>query len=99
MTPAAPALSILLATWNCAHQLGEFLPSLAAQNWCDWELLLLDNASTDGPAELVQRFQRRLDPARRVVWSSEPDGGIYEDRKSTRLNSSHEWISRMPSSA
>ena len=24
---------------------------------------------------------------------------IGEDRKSTRLNSSHEWISRMPSSA
>ena len=26
-------------------------------------------------------------------------GWIGEDRKSTRLNSSHEWISRMPSSA
>ena len=28
-------------------------------------------------------------------------GGVshVEDRKSTRLNSSHEWISRMPSSA
>ena len=26
-------------------------------------------------------------------------GRIREDRKSTRLNSSHEWISRMPSSA
>ena len=25
--------------------------------------------------------------------------GDIEDRKSTRLNSSHEWISRMPSSA
>ena len=25
--------------------------------------------------------------------------GDTEDRKSTRLNSSHEWISRMPSSA
>ena len=24
---------------------------------------------------------------------------LDEDRKSTRLNSSHEWISRMPSSA
>ena len=24
---------------------------------------------------------------------------LYRDRKSTRLNSSHEWISRMPSSA
>ena len=27
------------------------------------------------------------------------DGSIIGDRKSTRLNSSHEWISRMPSSA
>src|ERR1044071_2214616 len=27
------------------------------------------------------------------------DGGDATDRKSTRLNSSHEWISRMPSSA
>ena len=26
-------------------------------------------------------------------------GGLRIDRKSTRLNSSHEWISRMPSSA
>ena len=25
--------------------------------------------------------------------------GLHGDRKSTRLNSSHEWISRMPSSA
>ena len=28
-----------------------------------------------------------------------PVGGMAADRKSTRLNSSHEWISRMPSSA
>ena len=26
-------------------------------------------------------------------------GILWKDRKSTRLNSSHEWISRMPSSA
>ena len=26
-------------------------------------------------------------------------GTVLKDRKSTRLNSSHEWISRMPSSA
>ena len=28
-----------------------------------------------------------------------PGNKVDEDRKSTRLNSSHEWISRMPSSA
>ena len=30
---------------------------------------------------------------------SEMGYDCVEDRKSTRLNSSHEWISRMPSSA
>ena len=73
-----PRLSILVATWNCAPLLEHFLESLAAQSWTDWELLLLDNASTDGTAELVSAFQQRLpDGLRRVVWSSEPDCGIY----------------------
>ena len=34
-----------------------------------------------------------------VVDESSIVGGASSDRKSTRLNSSHEWISRMPSSA
>ena len=51
-----------------------------------------------------------IDPVARVLevtaigQSSETDDngnakGVNQDRKSTRLNSSHEWISRMPSSA
>ena len=32
-------------------------------------------------------------------WVAEMRTGEGKDRKSTRLNSSHEWISRMPSSA
>ena len=73
-----PTLSILVATWNCAPQLAEFLDSLAAQSWRDWELLLLDNASSDGTAELVAGFQRRLPEPQRLLWSSEPDAGIYD---------------------
>ena len=41
-----------------------------------------------------------------VMWSDGsvmreliPNEPLRRDRKSTRLNSSHEWISRMPSSA
>ena len=42
---------------------------------------------------------RRLIDARRVLERRATLGRSIEDRKSTRLNSSHEWISRMPSSA
>ena len=37
-----------------------------------------------------------------AILAHSPSGRVpclIEDRKSTRLNSSHEWISRMPSSA
>ena len=41
-----------------------------------------------------------LSPAvRRVVRTRSRYEAENKDRKSTRLNSSHEWISRMPSSA
>ena len=34
-----------------------------------------------------------------VAKAESTSGIVVRDRKSTRLNSSHEWISRMPSSA
>lgn len=74
-----PRLSILVATWNCASQLEQFLESLAAQRWSDWELVLLDNDSHDGTVQVVEQFRRRLpDGGMRVVWSSQPDLGIYD---------------------
>ena len=76
---ASPRLSILVATWNCAEQLEQFLESLLAQSRTDWECLLLDNASTDGTATLVARFQRRLaGGSQRLIWNSQPDHGIYD---------------------
>ena len=44
----------------------------------------------DGQIGLAFHHGELVDEMRRIV---------AEDRKSTRLNSSHEWISRMPSSA
>ena len=34
-----------------------------------------------------------------IIAVNKRNSDIVQDRKSTRLNSSHEWISRMPSSA
>jgi len=73
-----PTLSILVATWNCAAQLELFLHSLSQQSWCDWELVLLDNASSDGTEAVVRRFQEHVMAPQRLIWSSEPDCGIYD---------------------
>lgn len=74
-----PKLSILVATWNCASELTNFLASLALQEWTDWELVVIDNASTDGTVDLIRQFG--FHPAvdcGRVIWCSQPDAGIYD---------------------
>ena len=48
--------------------------------------------SGDPGAYLRKELEEGLSPITKRV-------DALEDRKSTRLNSSHEWISRMPSSA
>lgn len=79
MQEAKPTLSILVATWNCAEQLEQLLESLAQQSWTDWQLVLLDNASTDGTTDLVEKARSRWSwGRRRLVWSSESDTGIYD---------------------
>lgn len=73
-----PSISILVATWNCREQLAAFLASLAAQSWQHWQLLILDNQSSDGSAQCVAEFRQGLLRPEKLIWSSQPDMGIYD---------------------
>jgi glycosyltransferase involved in cell wall biosynthesis len=61
---------VLLTAAVCAHNEGRFLAgclrSLAAQDAADFEILVVDNASTDETAELARQFAGR-EPRARVV--------------------------------
>ena len=57
----------------------------------------LDRLPESGPAILCPNHISFLDSAFLMLVA--PRNISFVDRKSTRLNSSHEWISRMPSSA
>jgi len=73
----APKISILMATWNCSSLLANFLRSLENQSAGDWELLLLDNCSSDGLPELVN-YYREAHPHQVIRFSSQADTGIYD---------------------
>ena len=49
----SPAVSIIVLNWNGERYLGRCLDAIAAQTFRDYEVLVLDNASTDGSVEEV----------------------------------------------
>ena len=51
-----PRLSVILPTWNRMQYLPQALDSVLAQEDADFEVIVSDNASTDGTAEYMAQF-------------------------------------------
>ncbi len=51
-----PQISILMAAYNAADFIEQAIESVLAQTFRDWELIVSDNASTDGTADIVARL-------------------------------------------
>lgn len=55
----APAVSIVTPVYNGERFLGESIESVLAQTYSDWEYVILDNASTDGTADIVSYYAQK----------------------------------------
>lgn len=55
----APTVSVMLPCWNAEETLPACLDSLLAQTWRDFEIVAVDDGSTDGTAEVLRTYERR----------------------------------------
>jgi glycosyltransferase involved in cell wall biosynthesis len=65
-----PRVSVLTPVYNGEAYLAECIESVLAQTYTNWEYVLVDNASTDGTADIIKRYVRQ-DPRIRVHTNSE----------------------------
>lgn len=54
-----PQISVVLPTFNGARYLGEAIDSCCRQTYKDWELIIVDDASTDDTPHIVAKFVAR----------------------------------------
>ncbi|MEQ3657273.1 MAG: glycosyltransferase family 2 protein [Dokdonia sp.] len=70
-----PKLSIIIPTFNAAQTVVATLESVLAQRFDDWEVWIMDGASTDQTPMLVEAIIAKSD---RMHWVSEKDKGVYD---------------------
>lgn len=63
---SSPRVSVIVATYNYGRYIGDALRSVEAQTFTNWECIVVDDASTDDTAAVVQGFTAR-DPRFRYV--------------------------------
>jgi glycosyltransferase involved in cell wall biosynthesis len=74
----APAVSIILPTYNRASFLPEALASIRAQSFQDWDLVVVDDGSTDRTRAIVEAWAEDSPQPVSYVWQE--NGGAYAAR-------------------
>ena len=72
------AVTVILPTFNRASFLHDAFASIVAQTCQDWDLVVVDDGSTDGTREAVEEFAERHSGRVRYVY--QPNGGAYSAR-------------------
>ena len=84
--PGNLPISVVLPTWNRAHLVPKAIDSVLAQTWREFELIVVDDGSTDGtPARLAQ-----YGDAIRVV--RQENGGVATARNAGIAAARHDWV-------
>lgn len=52
-------VSVIMPTYNAVKHLNEAIDSIIRQTYSDWELVIIDDGSTDGTQEIIQSYCER----------------------------------------
>ncbi len=72
-----PAISVIVPAYNCEEYIGAALGSVVAQDFGDWELIVVDDGSTDGTAAGIDAMAAGDARVRRV---RKANGGVSSAR-------------------
>ena len=88
-------ISILMAAYNAEKTIEISIKSVIAQTYKDWELIIIDDASTDSTLSIATRYAS--EDGRIHVFSAETNSGVSQTRKRALHEAHGEWIAILDS--
>ena len=52
-------VSIITPTYNCAQYIGETIDTVISQTYINWEMIIVDDCSSDDTDKIVSKYQKR----------------------------------------
>lgn len=93
-----PSFSIILPTYNRAHCLHQAIDSVLAQKYDHYELIVVDDGSTDSTERLVHdRYTEHIEQGRLVYLKKLTREGVCRARNTALQRVRHEWVAYMDS--
>lgn len=78
-----PLFSVLIANYNNGRFLQEAIDSVLAQTYTNWEVVIVDDASTDNSTEIYKRYQQ--DSRFHIYYNERNQGCGYTKRRCAEL--------------
>ena len=86
-------VSIIMPSWNTGRFIAESIESVLAQTYKNWELLIVDDCSTDNTDEVVASFK----DTRIKYFKNEKNSGAALTRNRAMREAQGEWIAFLDS--
>lgn len=83
-------ISVIVPVYNTEKTLNRCIDSILNQTFCDWELLLVDDGSTDQSGELCDEYAAK---DKRIRVFHKTNGGVSSARNMGLQYAKGEWIS------
>lgn len=88
-----PKVSVLMSVYNNVSSVDESIRSIVTQTYRDWEMILVDDASTDGSKERLFGWQEQDGRIRVLV--NETNAGLAASLNRALEKASGEYVARM----
>ena len=89
-----PVISVITASYNYENYISDTIKSVLAQTFSDWELIIVDDASSDNSVNIIKSF---LDDKRIKLICHDKNKGLSETLKTGLKYAQGEWIAFLES--
>ena len=87
-----PAISVIIPMYNTEKYVGDCLESLLAQTFKNFELIVVDDCSTDSSPAIVESYVEKFDGRLKLLHMKENSGGASMPRNKGLIFSRGEYI-------